>query len=292
MNTMDHDYIEQFDIVDRYVMSRLVAEESEQFEEHLIDCQRCIDNMKAMRGLMQGFRLLTVQQAAPPQSDTAKRSEWFFSHWLSRKSWAAAACGLLLGILLISILAIIQILHLRQEAAQAESVTADLQRRHEDNQRSALALAQDRQQTEQNLKEHIQQLEADLQEAQKVRADAAGGPRGWRRPLINIPIVILNSVRGSEVTEINLSRTPMDFVISVPLEEKAKYRTYRVTVLKDQRSVWESNEVKPDSDNALIIGFNSSFFQQGKYVLQVKGGSLDSGSREVASYPFHVNKHP
>lgn len=286
---MDHDYIEQFDIVDRYVMSRLVAEEKEQFEEHFIDCPQCIDSMKTARGLTQGLHLFTVQQAAQRQGDSAKKSEWFFLQWVSQKAWAVVACGLLLGIILISIVYILQIRNLRREVARSESAVLNLQRRYEDDQQSALALAQSRQEMEQDLKSHIQQLEADLQ---KAGADTEGTSRGWVRPLINLPIVVLGSVRDSKVTEINLSRAPMDFVMSVPLEEKAKYRTYYVTVLKDQRVVWESNKVKPDPDNALTIGFNSSFFQQGRYVLQVEGVPIAAGSRGGASYPFRVIKHP
>lgn len=292
---MNHDYIEQFDIVDRYVMSKLVAEENQEFEEHLINCQQCIASMQVTRGLMQGFRLLTVQQSAPQsapqQSDIAKRPGWFFLHWFSRKTWAAAACGLLLGTILISIFSILQVRHLRQEVARSESGALDLQRLHEDDQQSALAVAQARQEMEQNLKGHIQKLEADLQEAQKARAQAAGASRGWTQPLINLPIVVLNSVRGSEVNEIKLSRTPMDFVVSVPLEGKAKYRTYRVTILKDQQPLWESSKVKPDPDNALTMGFNSSLFQQGNYVLQVEGVPIAPGSEGRASYPFRVSKH-
>lgn len=289
---MDHDYIEQFDIVDRYVMRRLAAEEKEQFEEHFIDCPQCIDSMETARGLTQGFRLFTVQQAAQRQSDTVEKKEGFFLQWLSRKTWAVVACSLLLGIILISILSILQVRHLRREAARSESAALDLQRRHEDDQQSALALVQSRQEMEQDLKGHIQQLEADLQEAQKAGADTEGASRGWVRPRINLPIVVLGSARDSKVTEINLSRAPMDFVMSVPLEEKAKYRTYRATVLKDQRVVWESNKVKPDPDNALTIGFNSIFFQQGRYVLQVEGVPIAPDSRGAARYPFRVIKHP
>jgi anti-sigma-K factor RskA len=38
---MDHLYIEEHNIADRYLIGRLSAEEQRRFEEHFLDCQRC-----------------------------------------------------------------------------------------------------------------------------------------------------------------------------------------------------------------------------------------------------------
>jgi hypothetical protein len=289
---MDHDYIENFDIVDRYAMSRLAEKEKAEFEEHYIDCPQCIARLQTARDFALGMRLLTVQQIRQQESSAAKESPWVFSQRFSRRTWALATCGLLLGVLLISILALIQIRHLRQEAERTENAILDLRRLQEEDQQSAFAFAQERQEIEQGLREHIQQLEADLQTARQGHTEQTGTARGWIQPNVNLPIIVLNSVRNSEVTEIKLSHTPMDFVISLPLEGEAKYPTYRVTVFKDQQSVWESSDVKPDPDNALIIGFNSRFFQPGKYRLQVEGAATAPGSGEMTDYPFRILKRP
>lgn len=289
---MDHEQIEQFNIVDRYVMSRLVEEESVQFEEHFIDCPQCIDRLKTARGLTQGLRRFTVEQAARQESATARESRGASLGSLTRRSWGLAACVALLAIVFISI-ALIQIRDLRQDVARSDTAISELQRLQDESQKSASASAQDHQEVEQDLRDRVRQLETDLQTAQKGRADQAVASHGWMQPVTNLPIFVLNAIRGPEVTEINLSRVAMDFVIALPLEEKAKHRTYRVTVLKEQRVLWESPNLKPDADNALVIGFNSSFFQPGKYVLKVEGVPTSSGSGSTtANYPFRVNKHP
>jgi hypothetical protein len=74
------------------------------------------------------------------------------------------------------------------------------------------------------------------------------------------------------------------------LERKAQSRTYRVTVFKDARSIWESRDVKPDADNALIIGFNSRLFQPGKYRIQVEGNAPAPNSEQPTNYPFRISK--
>src|SRR5947199_5746092 len=105
---MEHDYIEQFDIIDRYLRRRLVEEEVELFEEHYIDCPQCIDRLQTTRDIAQGLRLFALQQAARLNSDTEKSSPGFLVRWFSHRAWAFTACGLLLGIICILILATLQ----------------------------------------------------------------------------------------------------------------------------------------------------------------------------------------
>ena len=287
---MDHEYIDQFDIIHRYLTRRLIPEEVEQFEEHYIDCPQCVDRLQTARNITQGLRRLTVLQALQKEGDAEKRSPWFFVPWFSRRAWAISACGLLLGIIGVLILATVQIFLLRQEAARAKSAAADLYRLHNEDQQSALAAAQAQKETEQELRGRIQQLEADLQKAQPERDKQAGPSPAWLQPIVNLPIFVLTSERGSPVAEIILPRTATNLVIALPLEREAKYRTYHVTLFKDQRALWENRNVRPDKDNALTLGFNSSFFQPGRYQLQVEEGAPDSGKMTI--YPFQVSKRP
>jgi hypothetical protein len=287
---MEHNYIEQFDIIHRYLTRRLVPEEVEQFEEHYIDCPQCVERLQTARDLTQGLRLHTVQQALRAESGAEKRSPWFFVQWFSQRTWAFSACGFLLGLIGILIFATVQTFLLRQEVARARSAAADLYRLHDEDQQSAVAAAQEQKETEQELRGRVRQLEADLQKAQSGGAGQAGASPGWIQPIVNLPIFVLNSERGSAVTEIILSRAPTNFIISLPLEGEAKYRAYRVTLLKDQRVVWENRNARPDKDNAFTVGFNSSFFQPGRYQLQVEGGTPGSGKMTI--YPFRVSKRP
>jgi hypothetical protein len=289
---MDHDYIEQFDIVARYLARRLTAEEAEQFEEHFVDCPQCIEHLQTTRDISQGLRLVVAERAATAEGGGEQPPSWFFVRWFSPRTWALTACGLLLGSVLILTVAIVQILRLQHEVAQAKSTAADLSRRHDEDQQSALAAAQERREAEDELRGRIERLEADLQQAQTRRDDQAGTTGTWPQPMVNLPIVVLSADRGPTANEIELPRTPMNFVISLPLEGETRHAAYRVTIFKDQRPLWESRRLRPDRENALTIGFDSRFFQPGEYSLQVEGLPRKAGSGEVANYPFRVRKRP
>src|SRR5205085_10452935 len=83
-------------LVDQYVIGRLTAQESEQFEEHFIDCPLCIDQLKTVRDFKHGLELLSLQQIIQMRSEKSE----FFCAFLRMGSWKTAAlavCSLLLA---------------------------------------------------------------------------------------------------------------------------------------------------------------------------------------------------
>jgi hypothetical protein len=295
---MDHDYIEQSDLVNRYLMSRMPAEESERFEEHFIDCPQCIDKLKTTRDFKQGLRLLTAQQLSQRESHSKKVLRWPFSERISWKVLTLAACCLLIAAVTGSILLVGQARRLRQEANEARNDSSEWQRRYEEQQQAALSSEQQRQEAEQSLKAQVSQLQTELLNEQEQRAESAGAIQGWTQPGINIPIVVLNSVRGggqnatADVSEINLSHAPMNFVMSVSLEGEAKFKSYHVTIQAGNRPFWNRAGFKPDRYNALTMSFNSTFFRPGDYLLVVKGAESARDSGIVGNYPFRIVKRP
>src|SRR5260370_16856973 len=53
---MDHDYIEEQGIADRYLGGRLSSEEEQAFELHLMDCKACVERVEEFDGLQAGLR--------------------------------------------------------------------------------------------------------------------------------------------------------------------------------------------------------------------------------------------
>jgi hypothetical protein len=289
---MDHDYIEKFDLVDQYLIGTLVAEERERFEEHLISCTRCIDLLKTTREFRQGLRVLTLQQSSQKEGLTLNRPRWSF---LQRRGWLLAACCLLLVSTITSVLLFSQVRRLRSEVEQANSAASEWQQLYAQQQESAISSEQQRQEMEQYLLGQIQQLKEAVEGVAKQRPGAEGESSDWSQPGVNVPIFVLNSVRGagqtsSGINEIRLSNSAMNFVISLPLEERAQYNTYRVIIFAGRRPYWESSGLRPDRDNALTIGFNSRFFRPGDYSIVVEGIPRKQDSR-ITNYPFRVVKN-
>src|SRR5262245_3884352 len=61
---MNHSYIEEHNIDSRYLLGDLSVEEETRFEEHFIDCRRCLDNLKALEGLRAGLRTVAIEEAS------------------------------------------------------------------------------------------------------------------------------------------------------------------------------------------------------------------------------------
>ena len=289
---MNHDYVEQFDLVDQYLIGTLVAGERERFEEHLISCPRCIDLLKTTREFRQGLRLLTLQQSSQKEDPIIEGPRRSF---LQRRGWILAACCVLLASTITSVLLFSQVSRLSFEVERANSASSEWQQRYAHQQESAISDEQQRQKMEQDLLGQIQQLKEDLERVEKQGPGTEGESSNWSQPGINVPIFVLNSVRGDgqsppDTNEIRITNSAMNFVISLPLGEDARYKAYRVTILADRRRYWERSGLRPDRDNALTIGFNSRFFRPGDYSFVVEGIPRKQDSR-IGNYPFRVVKH-
>ncbi len=60
---MDHAYIEDNQIVDRYLMGRLSEEEAERFADHSIGCPQCLDSLALGERMQRGMRRVVVEGA-------------------------------------------------------------------------------------------------------------------------------------------------------------------------------------------------------------------------------------
>ncbi len=69
---MDHIYIEENNIVDRYLMGQLDQEEVDRFADHSIGCQRCLDNLEQGERMHRAMRRVFLQDV----SRTAAVSLW------------------------------------------------------------------------------------------------------------------------------------------------------------------------------------------------------------------------
>ena len=95
---MKHEYIEDRQIVDRYLMGRLDLEEVARFEEHYLSCPACVEALKVAEAFQAGLKRAVAQDAAT----AAVGLQVGFVSWLARVArspragFSAAAVLLLL----------------------------------------------------------------------------------------------------------------------------------------------------------------------------------------------------
>ena len=63
---MDHHYIEEHNVADRYLLRKLPAEERTRFEEHFIACAECLDRVEVTEGFRGALRAVAAEEAARP----------------------------------------------------------------------------------------------------------------------------------------------------------------------------------------------------------------------------------
>ncbi len=292
---MDHSYIEQFDLIDRYLMEKLPEEESARFEEHFIDCSECTDRLKTTGDFLQDLRLVAVQKTSLTDDSRPRAMPWYSSQLPSTRALAIAAGFLLLIAIASLVLVINRMGGLQSEVDQAKSVAAEWERRYEEERQTASLSDKKHQEAEEELAERLRQLDAKIQDEQQQRANTAAESGPGLRPGVNLPIFVLNSVRRGEqnasdsVNKIELARVPTDLLISLSLEGETDYKDYRMTIFDGRnRAIWKRGGFKPNRYNSLSAGFNSRFFRPGDYLLIVEGVTGKGAPAQIGNYPFRV----
>jgi hypothetical protein len=293
---MDHKYIEQFDLIDRYLMGKLPEDESERFEEHFVDCPACAGRLKVMGDFLDDLRMEAAELASETASDGAKRPFSFFTGAFSGKVLAVAVICLLLAATAGTVLMANRVWLLSRELDQAKDNSAELQRLYDEQRQTASVSANKLEEVEQGLAGRVAELEAKLQGQEQTGGDQSP-PDVWSRPRINLPVIVLESVRSGEggstesVNEVQLSRSQTEFVISIPLEGETQYSDYRIKIVDEKEStVLEKAGLKPDSRGSLTLGFGSSMFQPGRHLVRVYGISRQGAPTTIGDYPLRIIK--
>lgn len=308
---MDHEQINRFALIDRYLMGKLPAEERARFEEHFVDCPQCIAQLHTTKGFIRDLRLVAAAQivaaepivaaesASPIAPHQPNRSWGFYLQGIWRRPLALAFGCLLIAMVIAAAYLVVYTRQLRREVNQAYTRYEQLERRYEDERESAMATDRMHQETALQQSEQIQTLTAKLKDAAAQRTKMTAELNRQMRPAGNLPIFPLVSVRGQErsgsepVNKIALSGSATMFAYSIQLVEEKPYDHYRITIFDDhKRRIWQNRRLIPDANRALSTAFNSNFFRPGYYSLIVEGVNKADGRVTVGNYPFLITKSP
>jgi hypothetical protein len=115
---MEHSYIEEHSLIDRYVRGTMPVDERAAFEEHFLDCSQCLEQLEIARSFREAVRIAAADLGGSPA--TAKQAS--FGAWLQAVflwRWGAVlvmAC--LLIVLLPAIILYRQLARTRSELGQ------------------------------------------------------------------------------------------------------------------------------------------------------------------------------
>ncbi|HEY4575014.1 MAG TPA: zf-HC2 domain-containing protein, partial [Thermoanaerobaculia bacterium] len=97
---MNHTDVEEQNLVDRYVMGKLSAAETERFEDHYLSCPECLDRLDLAESMQRGFKRAAGQDAAR----LATSRQLALVAWLSRLGRSRQVAALVMALLVVAIL--------------------------------------------------------------------------------------------------------------------------------------------------------------------------------------------
>jgi hypothetical protein len=256
---MDHTGIDDALTAEHYVLGRLTEEERQSFEEHFLDCPRCLEAVEAAEGLRDGLKGIAPAVSAPAEGNVAPFRP------RERKTrpvvtlLAAACVGL----------AFLSALFFRQTRAAREELTGSRQLLQQTQRRQA-------------------ELEGTLGREREERARAAESLRA-------APVFMLNLTRGASPEpedHIVLPEAPGWVTLIFDRPERRGVQDYRVRVSSaDGRPVGEAAAARTTEGGLLAVSLPSGRLAAGDYVLEVEG--LAAGrALPLARYRFRAVGKP
>ncbi len=291
---MDHHYIEEKNIPDRYLLGKLPAEERARFEEHFIDCRECLDRMETTEDFRGALRTVAAEDVTRGYAQAGLVARIMRIARLSRVQRAALLLG---AILLLAALPIALWIKQRGRARDdyAPFTSAELQRQYDESQQRAERLKREMQEWQRQSAEQRRQLEIQLERERQERARLADELERLNRPQVATPAFILSVARSGEagqpVNRITLRRSAPRITLSPELEPDPDLQSYRATLqTADNLRIWSASNLRLNSKDALKLSFNTSLFNPGDYLLILEGLTQQGRYVPVGKYPFQAIK--
>lgn len=285
---MDHAYIEENGLVERYHQGLLPPDEEARFEEHFVTCAPCMEQLELARGFQRGIKALSAITAEDAVRTAVVVQAGLFA-WLARRG-RLAQWGLALAVLLLA--AGLPSLWLASQGRSERLALAQMNQRIEEGKRTAEDLERRLAETEQRRTEERRDLEAKLAQAQRPTPPSPGI---LDRPLANLPIVLLTAIRGEgEPARIDLSKTGDVLALAVDAGADSRFVSYRAILIRTGGTrtgggtVYRQEGLKTNALETLMLTFPKTFFQPGEYRLRIEGVRVDGGAVEIGGYPFRV----
>jgi hypothetical protein len=277
---MEHSYIEEHQIADRYVLGKLSVEERMRFEEHFVDCTQCLDRLETAADIRTGLRAVAAEEVSRSRAyfKAAQVGLLFRMARLTRARQAMLLASVVLLLALPTGLLVGEWRSARRNLAEVSQNSADWQRKYEEREAAARNLMKEIQEREAQSSASRDQLAAQLEREREERArlDSQGGAAAGTPDVV--PVYGLSIVRSAgaptsqPVNRINLPSSSKLIVLSLDLEPDPDLKSYRATLsTAEGRTIWNRGSLKPSSEETLALSFNSGMFNSGDYRLTLEG---------------------
>jgi hypothetical protein len=277
---MDHDYIADHGLVERYHQGSLAPDDEARFEEHFVGCPECTAQLELARGFQRGLKAMVAVDVAKAAVVQAVAQAGLFA-WLARRGRAAQWGVAVAALLVLFVLGVLPVLWLRGELTRSQLIAIALKGRGNAQERTAADLQKRLAASEANRRD----LEAKLAQGRPPEA-----PHGLAASVANLSVALLTAVRGpgEPAATIDLAKAGDLVALAVDPGADARFVTYRVTLTQAGVTVYRQSGLKLNSLETVMITFPATFFAPGEYRLRLEGVETDGTVAEIGGYPFRV----
>ena len=287
---MDHAYVDDQQIAERYLLGKLSGEERDRFEEHFLGCRECVERLELAAILQQGTRQLAGRHAAATSLGILAALAR-----LGRSRRAALAAMALLAAVLLPALLALRVGRLDREV---DRLQVEVERREAGEQRGApgaaareSALRDQLAAARGQLAQERERAHTEVEAARDERAALAAQLEQARRPQPNTPVAILGAERfagGEPSARIALPPPAGWILFSIELDGPA-YPGYRATLLgADGAALWQGSGLVLDAQGNLTVLLPAERLAPGDFAFRVEGVPEDGRPVPAGRFPFRV----
>jgi hypothetical protein len=249
---MDHPYIDEHNLADRYVLETLAPDDRARFEEHFVDCQECLDRLENAARWRHALKMAAAENPG---------GRGLFAWLASLKTWRQAAVLLVAGLVVAAgplALAWREISNSRGQLNQLKTASADWQRRY--------------------------------RELAASRSEPPALPDTLPVFSLSLTRGALLGGAAPEV-RINLRGAPPWVVLSLETQSDPDLPSYRALLATARGEVvWNATGLKPSAPDILGLTLQSRLLQKGDFVLVLEGTTRTGTFVPVGRYSFRVDR--
>jgi anti-sigma factor RsiW len=285
---MDHTYIEEHQIADRYVQGTLPEAERERFEDHYLSCPECLDRLELAESVQRGFQRMAAQDL---ERLSAARQLAVVA-WLTRLGRSRQLAVLLAAVLVLAILPSGLVLRGNAGSSGRDQELArtrtDLERERQRSAETARSAAE----IEKKLSAELEANRREAAGARQAQARAEEQLAQAEMPQGNFPILSLNAERGAgapgeEPTQ-QVRRPAAGPIILNPAIDRP-FSSYGA-VLRDRQGheVWRWKDLRLNGNETLTLSVPARLVSPGDYTLSVEGLAPGGKPALAGRFTFRV----
>lgn len=282
---MNHEYIAEQALVERYFRGELPAAEEAAFEAHFFACEQCQEDLEAAKELRRGLQAEAAYEAAAPASISARQATWWSRRQPLELGLLAAALLVALSLPLLVGWQRYQQLEGRVAAARA---TAEEIRRDLDRERQRSSSLGERLATS----ERDRQLERQRLEAQLQAPVTEPVPTRLAKPLADVAVYLLATVRDAAmpIPVVGPAGDSAEaFTLAVDAGPDAVFGSYRIEVLdRAGQRRFRRDGLQLNALEVVMVTFPVDFLPPGEYRLELAGLDAEGAATALSTHPFQV----